>query len=350
MNQDNEINMDDTEEHKVETPDTKTIEDVEGTVVLETAKEPKEKKHQKALRLVAQAKQIVKDAEEQTQACKLLLADDLKEYDDAKRSLRSGGMDACLSLLEQLGYQPNEAKQMVEEKVVVFEPKEEISPIVLKNVSSGRFTGFVYALASGVATTVGLTYLATEKLGMTLDITKVPTPETMQTITTWFSTSVGFEPNVYVGAGILGLASVSVMALVYGLRVALRGSKNLHFAVKQFVEAEIYTEYKADCKAEMDKVDAHMKETVSTLKLYEVLFNEQKGKLERIIHIEGSKSKSTDYHEKSYAEIRETKNLVRAIETFISLPMSKEGRLSDDSVEALSKAKAQVDKMLERLY
>ena len=317
---------------------------------IETNKTVKEKKHQKALRLVSQAKQMVQEADEQNQACKLLLHDDLEEYDIAKNELRAGGLDACMSLLSQLGYQNTKTEQNLEEKVVVFEPKEELEPIVLKNVSSGKFTGVMYALFSGVVAAVGLTYLATEKLGMTLDISKVPTSDTMQSIATWFSTAVGLEPNVYVGASIFGLASLSVMALVYGVRVAMKGSKNLHFAAKQFAEAELYTEHKANCKAEMDKVDAHMKDTVKTLKLYEVLFNEQKGKLERIIHIEGSKNNSTDYHEKSYAEIRETKALIRAIETFICLPMSKDGHLSEESVAALSVAKTQLDKMLERLY
>ncbi|MBA1420019.1 MAG: hypothetical protein FAF03_03945 [Epsilonproteobacteria bacterium] len=317
--------------------------------ILVAKKEKKEKKHQHAVRLVEQAKQIVKDAHEQTEACKLLLVGDLKEYEEAKRSLRAGGYDACSSLLEQLGY-TNQNDEPVEENIVVFEPKEEIAPITLKNVSSGKFTGFMLSLLGGVVTAVGLAYLATEKLGLTLDITKVPSSETLEKIATWFSTAVGLEPNVYVGAGIVGVASLAVMAIIYAIRVSLRGSKNLHFAVKQLAEAELYTEEKGNCKAEMDKVDAHMKETVTLLKMYEVLFNEQKGKLERILHIEGSKEKSSDYHEKSFLEIRDTKELLRTIKDFISTPMSQEGKLSEKSVQLLQRAKTQMDRMLERLY
>ena len=233
----------------------------------------KEKKHQHAVRLVNQAKQIVKDAHEQTEACKLLLVGDLKEYEEAKQSLRAGGYDACYALLGKLGYS-KQNDESVEENIVVFEPKEEITPIVLKNVSSGKFTGFMLSLLGGVVTAVGLTYLATEKLGITLDITKVPSSETLEKIATWFSAAVGLEPNVYIGAGIVGVASLAVMTIIYAIRVSLRGSKNIHFAVKQLAEAELYTEGKGNCKAEMDKVDAHMKETVTLLKMYEVLFNE----------------------------------------------------------------------------
>jgi len=313
-------------------------------------KKKKIKKHVEALSLVEKAKQIVKDADEQNEACKLLLAGDLQEYEEAKNALKAGGLDACNALLEKLGYQNSTENETIEEKVIVFEPKDELDPIVLKNVSSGKFTGFIYSLIGGVVTAGGLVYLATEKLGITLDITKRPSMETMENIATWFSTAVGLDANVYVGTGILALASLSVMGLIYGMRVALKGNKNLHFAAKQLEEAELYTEHKGNCKAEMDKVDAHMKDTVALLKLYQVVFNEQKGKLERILHIEGSKEKSSEYHEKSFLEIRDTKELIRTIKDFISTPMSEEGKLSQKSVNFLQRAKTQMDKMLERLY
>lgn len=314
----------------------------------ENKKVKKEKKHLQAIRLVEQAKQIVKEAQEQNEACKLLLAGDLKEYDEARKSLRAGGYDACTSLLMQLGYSHENTD--TDDEHIVFEPKDDIEPIALKNVSSGRFTGVIYSLVAGAATAGGLIYLATEKLGITLDISKIPSQETLEKIATWFSTSVGLESNMYVGAGVIGLSSLVVMGLVYAIRVSLRGSKNLHFATKQLTEAEEYTMKKADCKSEMDKVDAHMKETVTLLKLYEIIFNEQKGKLERILHLEGSKDKSTEYHEKSFAEIRETKELLRTINDFISTPMSDAGKLSEKSVAYLERAKTQMDKMLERLY
>jgi len=348
MNENNSVETNETEEDNNSIPLEDASEVIEVSEYVE--QEPKVKKHIKALSLIEQAKQMVKDAEEQTQACKLLLADDLREYDNAKNSLHSGGMDACISLLEQLGYQPNEANKITEENVVVFEPKEEVEPIVLKNVSSGRFTGFLYSLVSATATSVGLVYLATEKLGITLDISKIPSQDTVKSIVEVFSTSVGLEPNIYVGASVFGFCVVSVMALVYVVRVTLKGSSNLRFSTKQLEEAKLYIKQKSDCKTAMDKIDEHIKDTISTLKLYEVIFNEQKGKLERIMHIEGNKNKSTEYHEKSYAEIRETRSLVRAIESFMSISMSKDGHLSDDSIEALNRAKLQLNKMLERLY
>jgi len=348
MKEKNDMLVEQTNETKddVETQDMEQ----EQTVIHKSKKEKKVKKHVEAVRLVEEAKKIVKVADDQTNACKLLLESDLQEYEEAKKSLRVGGLDTCTSLLEKLGYKNNNSENNTDDNMVVFEPKEELAPLTLKNVSSGKFTGLVYSLIGGGVTAVGLIYLATEKLGITIDITKVPTSETMQNVAAWFSSSVGLESNVYVGAGILTSASLLVMGIIYAIRVSLKGSQNLHFAVKQLVEAELYTEAKGHCKAEMDKVDAHMKETIKTLKMYEVLFNEQKGKLERILHIEGSKEKSTDYHEKSFLEIRETRELIRTIKDFTSIPMSEEGKLSEKSITFLQRATTQMDKILERLY
>lgn len=335
-------------EETVEMVDTAEVEEVEATEENVTAP-PKEKKFAKAQRLVGQSKQIVQEADEQTEECRLLLMDDLKEYDEAKSKLKESGFDDCEFLLEKLGYKTTSEEQE-EEESVVFETKEEVAPMVIKDVSSGKFSGFILALLGGAATAVGLVYLATEKLGMTLNVSKLPSTEETQNILSSFSTMIGLKPDAAIGAGLLGISVLLVMFLIYKIRVGLKASSNLHFAVKQFVEAELYIEQKSNCKVEMEKVDAHMKETIETMNIYEILFHEQEGKLQRILYFEGEKGKSTDYHEKSFAEIRETKELMRTIKDFMAIPMSEDGKLSENSVERLSKAKSQMDKMIDRLY
>lgn len=335
-------------EEAVEEVESETLESVEESVD-DFVLPAKAKKHTKAKLLVEKAKKIVQEANKRTAACKLLLETDLKEYEDAKSKLSAGGFDACVSLVKKLGYQgKNDAPS--EETAVVFESKEALKPLVIKDVSSGKFTGLIYALIVGFITAVGLVYLATEKLEMTLNVTKIPSEDIVQSILAWFSTTIGMQEDVYIGAGVFGLAVLFVMIIVYIARVSLKANSNLHFAVKQFVEAELYTEKKANCKEEMDKVDAHIKDTIDTLKTYEVLFNEQKGKLQRILYIEGEKEKSIEYHDKSYLEIRETKELINTIRDFMNIPMSEEGKLSSRRILFLQNAKDQIDKVLERLY
>jgi len=309
------------------------------------------KKHDEALILVEKAKQIVKDADEQTEACKLLLAGDLKEYEEAKISLKSGGMDACTLLIEKLEDENDDSTSIEEdENIAIFEPKEELDPMYLKDVSSGKFTGFIYSLLGGAATVAGLGFFAMQKLGIPLDLSNVPSSETLQSIFGWFGTQVGRPDDAMNGGLVVGASALVVMGLIYMIRVSLKGNKNLHFATKQLEEAEAYTAQKSNCKTEMDRVDVHMKETLKTLKLYEVLFNEQKGKLERILYIEGAKDNETPYHAKTLIEMDSTKELLRTIKNFMSTPMSEEGKLSEKSVISLEQAQNKIDKMLERLY
>jgi len=340
------------------------IEEVEeiSSEIEETAKElesieeelPKEakklKKHEVAKELVEKAKGIVKEAEEQMDACKLLLADDLKAYEEAKHLLKEGGMDASEALLTQLGYVANsEEEENEEEENIIFETKDEVEPIVLRDVSSGKFTGFLYALLGGAVTLAGLVYVATNKLGMTLDVSKVPSNETLHKIFGWFGTQLGRPDDAINGGLIVAAAVLAVMALIYFVRVGLKGNKNLHFATKQLEDAESYTIHKGSCKEEMDKVDAHIHDAIETLKTYQVLFNEQKGKLERILHFEGD-VEEPNYHEKSLKEMRDTQDLLDAIKSFMALPMSEEGKLSGKSTLFLHRAKSRIQKMIEKLY
>ena len=342
--------MNENNETKIENATEKVEEGIEDMDEFQDnfPKEKKVKKHIQALELVEKAKNIVQSAEAQTEECKLLLISDLKEYDNAKRALNKGGLEVCSDLLEKAGITTS-ARLEEEAGSIVFEPKNEIPPMPIKSVSSGRFTGVIYALLAGAGTAVGLIYLATEKLGITLNVTKTPSPERIQNIMTTFSTFVGLD-NYYVGIALFVVAVLFATVLIYLIRTALKGNANLHFAVKQFAEAELYTETKENCKTEMDRVDAHMKDSIETLKMYQVIFNEQKGKLERILHIEGEKQKSSEYHEKSYTEIRETKELIETIKHFMSMPMSEEGKLSEKNELLLQRAKTKMDKILEKLY
>ncbi|WP_415406193.1 hypothetical protein ACLHDG_10530 [Sulfurovum sp. CS9] len=327
-------------------------------VVEETVSEVKEevisevqnmKKNDQAVALVGKAKNIVKESEKQLEACKLLLSDDLKEYEEAKKALNEGGLNACEALLSESGY-IDESEETIEEDGVVFEAKEDLAPIVLQDVSSGKFTGFIMALIGGAVTLGGMIYVATEKLGVTLDLSKVPAAEAIKPVFGYYGTLVGMNENANIGMALVAVVTLLVMWIIYAIRVSTKGSKNLHFATQQLEEAEAYTAHKSNCKEEMDKVDVHIHNAISTLKTYQVLFNEQKGKLQRILHIEGTKEALSEYHEKSILEMRETQGLINSVRSFMATPMSEEGKLSGKSTLFLHSAKSKMQKVIDRLY
>jgi len=330
-----------------------TIQDVEQgsqeTSLDDFALPAKAKKHVRTKLLVAKAKKLVNESNKRIEVCKLLLEKNLKKYEDAKAALAKGGLDASISLLNTLKYQSKD-DEIPEEAAMVFEAKEVLKPIVFKDISSGKFSGFIYALIGGFTTAVGMVYLATEKLGMTLNLTKIPSENVIQSILAWFSTLLGLQEDVLIGAGILGFIVLLVMILIYMIRIDLKARSNLHLAVKQFVEAQMYTDQRSNCKAKMEKIDTHINDAIDTLKTYQILLNEQQGKLERILYIEGKKAKSVEYHYKSYKELHETYELIHTIKDFMAIPMSEEGELSSKSVLYLQCAKDRIEKFLERFY
>jgi len=348
-----------SDENKVEDEDIETNE-AEPEEAEEIVSEPEEeskaltpqpaklKKHHAAKKLVEEAKSIVEASESELQDCRLLLEDDLKEYDSAKMALKAGGYDAAKGLLLELGH-GTLAQDDSEEGTVVFEAKEDVKPIVLKDVRSGRFTGIILSLIGGFVTLGGLVYWATEKLGMTLDISTIPSNETIQNIFAWFGTQIGRPDDALNGGLLVGAVVLAVMILIYVLRVWLKGGSNLRFATEQMKETQKYITHKTNCKVEMDRVDAHITDAIKVLKDYEILLNEQSAKLKRILHFEGQKGNISDYHSKSVSEMKETQNLLENIGRFLSTPMSEEGKLSGKSSLFLHSAKETLQKALEKL-
>lgn len=310
---------------------------------------PEESDTQKIEHLIDESHLLVNNAYKSRNVCRELLRDDLAEYKDAKLNLKEGGLDLCHALLAKMGYPITQEQTPSQEIETLFDAKE-IEPLVIKDVSSGKFTAILASLVVGVSTAIGLIYLATEKLSITLNVTKIPSHEITQKILGWFSGVVGIESNLILGASILGLTTLLSMGVVYLLRVILKTKHNLHFATTQFEKATLYAKEESECKRVMDGVDRHIKESLEILKSYEILLNEQQGKLKRILHLEGEKSKATEYHQKSYEDIRMTKALIDEIEPFITVPMSDEGKLSKRAMESLKKVKNRMDETIERLY
>jgi len=307
------------------------------------------KNNEIALSLVEEAKVIVNNADMQMEECQLLLAKDLEEYEEAKEALNEGGLDECEVLLETLGYEDSSYEKVVPDEVV-FETKEDVEPIIVQDVSSGKFTGFLMALILAVGTFVAMVYVATQKLGVALDTTTLPSQQSLEPMFSWYGKLIGMNGDPLFGLALVLFVTLLVFWITYAIRVSTKASKNLNFATQQLEDAEAYTVHKSSCKSEMDKVDAHITDAIKTLNTYQVLLNEQKGKLQRILYIEDEKEEFSEYHEKSKEEMKETQKLINSLHSFTSLSMSEEGKLSVASEQMLKKTQRTMKRMIDRLY
>jgi hypothetical protein len=306
-------------------------------------------KHGYAVALVEEAKRLVDYADKQLNDCRLLLNEDLQAYEDAKARLKREALDESESLLDELGYDwHTEADE--EEPEVAFEAKDEPEPFYVRDVSSGKFGSFILALLGGAATAAGITFAAATKAGLAIDFSKMPDMQTCKQALAAVAQSVGMNADPMIGGSIAGAAGLVVYLIIYALRTGSKARRNIAFAKTQLEEAKNYHTKKWDCKTEMEKVDAHIKEAVNTLRLYEVLLTEQNGKLRRILFIEGEKELPEAYDAGSLAQIRETAALIEAIKRFMATPMAEEGKLSEKSILMLDRAKEKAQAFLDAIY
>jgi hypothetical protein len=336
------------DETNVDHEGEETLEEVveDAAVIAVATSTQKVKKHIAAKQIIEEARNIVEASEKEVNECKLLLENDLRDYHDAKRALKEGGLEDAKALLVELGHATMEELDNLEEPTLEIE--DDVEPIYIKEVSSGRFTGLILSLLAGAATLGGLVYVASEKLGITLDVTKVPSDEVINKISTWYANTISMGDNVQAGMGLIAVIVLFVMFIVYALRVGMKGGSNLRFANQQMEDTQKFVEQKHNCKAEMEKVDAYVNEAIATLKDYQVLLNEQNGKLHRVMHFEKEEAQTHGYSHSSKEEMNETQDLIATVQTFISQPMLEKGKLLEEATYALSEAKERVTHFLRR--
>jgi len=307
-------------------------------------------RHGYAVSLVEEAKRLVDYADKQLNDCRLILGEDLQAYNDAKARLKREALDETEALLEEIGYDWKAEEKDFEEPEVAFEAKEELPPMYVKEVSSGKFGSFLLALISGAATAAGIVFAAATKAGIAIDISKMPDIQTCQKALAAVSQTLGLGDNMTMGGAIAGGAGLLVYLLVYALRTSGKAKRNVAFAKRQLEEAKAYHSKKWDCKTEMDKVDAHIKDAVETLRMYEVMLIEQNGKLRRILFVEGEKESPDAYHPSSVETMKESGKLIEAIKDFMATPMAEEGKLSGKSTMMLHRAKNRAKELLDKIY
>ncbi|CAA6828287.1 MAG: ORF 73 extensive acidic domains, potential leucine zipper immediate early protein homolog [uncultured Sulfurovum sp.] len=347
MSQENNI-ADEIKDESIQDNNVEEQIEIVDEIEEETYSDTKVAKTVQAKKIIEETKSIVEVSDGDTANCKQLLENDIRDYERARKALYEGGLRDVRSLLSKLGHTKIDEGDQIEEEVVIFEAQKDENIIKLKDVSSGRFSALILALLAGVSTFMGLVYVATEKMNMVLDITKIPSNDKVNEIGATIATLVGLKEDFNFGAIVSAVAVLLVMFIVYKLRVGLKSGSNLRFANKQMENAQNYITDRTNCKIEMEKVDLHITEAIQTLADYQVVLNEQHAKLVRIKHFEGTAPSLTSYHSKSVEEMNYTQYLVENISSFVIKPMSDDGKLSDESASLLANAKETMKEALKR--
>ncbi len=301
--------------------------------------------------LVEEARELVNQSDSEVKDCMEILDEDIEAYEEMRSTVVEGSMEKAEAFLAEVGLEVDALEESEEENGMAFGSEEPIEPMLVKDLSSGKFSAFLLAVIAGIAVIAGWIYVATEKLGMTLDLSKVPAPEVQHKLLAWIGGGVtGGEGNPMMGIVILGVSALIVMWAVYAIRVHFREIHNQKVAVEINEEAKFYCSRKEECKKEMERVSEHIHDVIKSLHTYDVFFDELNAKFRRVLYLEG-KVPFGEYHAKSREEMKDASILIDSLKELVSVPMADEsGSLSKEGKEALVRSNHILDLYREKLY
>jgi len=312
----------------------------------------KKKKMSEAQELIESSKELISKTNTEMEECKIGASKAAEAFDEAKRNFSNTTFKSAETLLEKLGFDYISYDEVEPFELSVDENSDE--DFSVKDISSGKFTGFILALLAALVTVVGLVYLALSKLNITID-PKTLTPQTameqINPVLNWIGTLGGHTGgNSMVGAILLGFSALIVAWLVYALRVNLKEKKNLHIAKEIHEKSKEYSINKEDSKKEMKRIDSHLRELTKEVSNFDTILNEKVATLKRVLHIEGAFDEDKEYHPSSRKAMRETEKIMQGIEHLLNTSVTKDGKLNFQSVQSLQNARAIYDDYLARIY
>ncbi len=253
-------------------------------------------------------------------------------------------------MLTEVGFEAENINDIGEEGVK-FSSEDPIAPMRVKSLSGGKFGAFILALLFGLAAAVGWIYFASEKLGMGLSPSKIPSEEMLHKILAWIGGGMtGGEGNPMIGMVIVAVTALVVMWVIYKIKVYMMEVSNQKLAQKVHEDAAFYCTKKEECQKEMEIISEHIHKVIKSLQTYDVYFNEQDATLQRIVYLEG-KIPFDEYHHKSKEDMKQVNLLISSLDGLLSTPMAGEnGSLSEEAIDALKKSNHTLELYREKLY
>ncbi len=333
--------------------DTSEVEDNDSFIINKSIKSFKSKNEQ-ANELMEKSQEIVSKANKEIETITGSVYKDIDRLQDIKNSFLNTTFTKSQILLEKASYNYNKKNSNEPFELYLDDVLDDTDDdIFFKNISSGRFIGFILSLLTMLLVVVGWIYLAISNLGIKLQLQppKIPDNETINKIFTWIGGGMtGAEGNVIAGEATVGISALILGFLIYKVYVSIKESKNLKIANHIYENSHNYLTKQQKSKSEIKKIDEYIKQLIPTLEDYKYLLDEQNGKLARILHVEGFKDDYETYHPTSVETMKDTEKLMNKIQDLLSTPIIKDSKLNEKFTFSLYEAKEVYQYFLSKIY
>ncbi len=303
-----------------------------------------------AQELIRDSKDLVSEVDSLVQECQLGVSKAADDFDTQKRNFLNKTFKSSEELLKKVGIEYGTNKSLHEP--FELSVNSSVENLQIEYISSGRFTGMLLALITAIFTFFGWIYLSMKYLNISVENITLKSIETnMDAVLTWIGGGViGVDGHPMVGALVLGFSTLIMAWIVYAVRVHFKTYKNLRVAKKAYIESRAYSFSKDECKKEMLRVDAHLREAIISIENFTIILAEQNAILKRIVYVEGTVNEDKDYHPSSKKNMRETEKVMKSIDSLLNTSVTRDGALNPESQKALAIAKAVYAEFVGRIY
>ena len=328
--------------------DIKEVTDTqEVTEKIVDENEPKRGKAKIAAYKIAKAKELSRDIQEQIEQCMKNIDLDIDELNAKKEEFFSTTLNVSEKLLAGLGVEDITSETLSPSKVELKDANE--GRVEIKELSSGRFKGFFFALMTALAALAAWCFAATSQLGLPLLPDKIPDMERLNKALEWTASLLGQGANANIGAAVVIIVLLLIMWIVYTLIVSSRASSNLKIAQETEEALGAYCTDKEDCKQKMELIREHIQNSGKSIDKFQILLQEQNAKLNRAIFLEEVDSYE-DLHVNTRADIQDTQYLIAKAKKLLDSPIAEAGVLTNDSIAVLKAANKAVNDHIMKLY
>ncbi len=307
-------------------------------------------KNEQAKELMKNSIELISKVDKDVEVTKKTIAEDVNRLEEIKNNFLNTTFTQSQILLEKASYiySRNEAQEPFE--ISLGTTNENIR---VKNISSGAFMAFIFAIITMIITAGAWIYFASIKTGVKLQLQPpvIPTHKEIEKMLTWIGGGMtGAEGNAIFGIVTVGLSAIILGFLVYKTFVSIKENKNFKVANDIYEKSHTYVEKQKESKTEMERIDEHIKNIIPMVENYKYLLDEQNATLQRILHVEGIKEDYNEYHPSSVESMKDTEKLMNRVEELITTPVTKEGKLNEVSEYTLYEAKELYNYYLSKIY
>lgn len=266
----------------------------------------------------------------------------IMKYKTKRDKLISEQIEPLKKKLSTIGVTEADYQKPNKDNIKLAEIQELEFPILKR----GAPWAFFWACVSGVGLLLWWYKRAIDALGMQLI---QPDEGMIKKILEWTSAQVGFEPNIQIGGGLVIAILLLVMFVVYTVVKMIRSFSNLRKAKQIEQDTQKYLEAKEREMEEVSQLSSHIKHMDKTVSGMKILLAELHAKINRAMHVENVKNYQ-ELHDNSKEDVENARYLLSESSKLLSVAVSREGKVSVESIEAQMEAQKSLDEYIKGLY